>query len=125
MLAGDTDAAPVSAVSRRGFLKYGALSLAFASVISRAQSPTPLRGTTGAAAPERDTSPITADTDAEKHLTVSVRIDGNGPYRFVVDTGADRTVLATDVADELGLVFRENVLLVGAVRAVKAETVTI
>ncbi len=76
-------------------------------------------------APERDTSPITADTDTEKHLTVTVRIDGNGPYRFVVDTGADRTVLATDIAAELGLVFRENVMLEGVVRAVKAQTVTI
>ncbi len=97
--------------------------MAFASVISRAQSATPPRGTTGAAAPEHDTSPITADT--EKHLTVTVRVDGNGPYRFVVDTGADRTVLATDVAAELGLEFNENVMLEGAVRAVKAQTVTI
>jgi predicted aspartyl protease len=119
--------AQIHDVSRRGFLKYGALSLAFASVIARAQSATPLRGTSVVAAPERDTPPITADTDTDtqKHLTVSVRINGNGPYRFVVDTGADRSVLATDVAAELGLVFSENVMLVGAVRAVKAQTVTI
>ncbi len=97
--------------------------MAFASVISRAQSATPPRGATGEAAPEHDTSPITAD--AEEHLTVTVRIDGNGPYRFVVDTGADRTVLATDVVAELGLEFNENVMLEGAVRAVKAQTVTI
>jgi predicted aspartyl protease len=99
--------------------------LAFAPVISRAQSATPLRSTTGAVAPERDTSTITADTDTENHLTVAVRIDGNGPYRFVVDTGADRTVLATDVAAELGLLFRDNVMLEGVVRAVQAKTVTI
>ncbi len=74
-------------------------------------------------APERDPSPIAADT--EKLLTVTVRIDGNGPYRFVVDTGADRTVVATDLAAELGLVFSENVMLQGVVRAVKAQTVTI
>ncbi len=97
--------------------------MAFASVISRAQSATPRCGTTGAVAAEGDTSPIAADT--EKLLTVAVRIDGNGPYRFVVDTGADRTVLATDLAAELGLVFSENVMLQGAVRAVKAQTVTI
>ena len=99
--------------------------MAFASVIARAQSATLLRGISGAAAPEHDSSPITADTDTEKQLTVIVRIDGNGPYRFVVDTGADRTVLATDVAAELGLVFRENVMLEGVVRAVKTETVII
>jgi predicted aspartyl protease len=101
------------------------LSLAFAPVISRAQSATPLHSTTGTVVPDRDNSPITADTDAEKHLTVTVRINGNEPYRFVVDTGADRTVLATDVAAELGLLFSENVMLEGVVRAVKAETVTI
>ena len=114
-------------MTRRGFLKYGALSLAFASVISRAQSATPLRGTTDAAAPERDSFPIIADTDTdtEKHLTVTVRINGNGPYRFVVDTGADRTVLATEVAAELGLAFSEKVMLEGVVRAVQAQTVTI
>jgi predicted aspartyl protease len=93
--------------------------------MSRAQGTAPLRGTIGAAASEPDTSPFTADTDTEKHLTVTVRIDGNGPYRFVVDTGADRTVLATDIAAELGLLFRENVMLEGAVRAVKAQAVTI
>ena len=54
-----------------------------------------------------------------------MRIDGSGPYRFVVDTGADRTVLASDIAAELGLVFREKVMLEGAVRAVRAETVII
>jgi predicted aspartyl protease len=56
---------------------------------------------------------------------VAVRIDGNGPYHFVVDTGADRTVLATEVAGELGLFHGEKVMLEGVVRAVLADTVSI
>src|SRR5258708_32852510 len=66
-----------------------------------------------------------AATDVESHLMVAVRIDGNGPYHFVVDTGADRTVLATEVADELGLSHGEKVKLEGVVRAVFADTVSI
>lgn len=68
---------------------------------------------------------VAVDTDTQQHLTVAVRIDGQGPYRFVVDTGADRTVLATDVAAELGLLFSEKVMLEGAVRAVRAQTAAI
>jgi predicted aspartyl protease len=74
---------------------------------------------------DRDTLPIAAATDAASHLTVAVRIDGKGPYHFVVDTGADRTILATEVADELGLFRGEKVMLEGVVRAVLTETVAI
>ena len=74
---------------------------------------------------DQDASPIAAATDVAGHLMVAVRIDGNGPYHFVVDTGADRTVLATEVADELGLLHGEKVKLEGAVRAVFADTVSI
>jgi predicted aspartyl protease len=56
---------------------------------------------------------------------VAVRIDGNGPYHFVVDTGADRTVLATEVADELGLLHGKRVKLDGVVRSVFTDTVSI
>jgi predicted aspartyl protease len=119
--------APLHDISRRRFLKYGVLSLAIASV-AKAQSDTPLQGATGPpdrAAPDRDAPSIAAATDAAEHLTVNVRIDDNGPYRFVVDTGADRTVLATDVAAELGLLVGERVMLEGVVRAVEAQAVRI
>lgn len=39
----------------------------------------------------------------EDRMTVPVEVDGRGPYRFVVDTGAERTVLARQVAETLGL----------------------
>jgi predicted aspartyl protease len=113
---------------RRQLLKYGALSLAFASVIARAKGDTPPQDATGSPdrpAPDRDAPPISAASDAAKHLTVKVRIDDHGPYGFVVDTGADRTVLATDVAAELGLLLGERVMLTGVVRAVEAQAVRI
>src|ERR1700720_2133023 len=87
----------------------------------------PLAGVDSAvtAVSDGDSAPIAAATDVASHLMVAVRIDGNGPYHFVVDTGADRTVLATEVADELGLFQGEKVKLEGVVRAVFANTVSI
>ena len=108
-------------------MKYGASSLAMASIVAKAQTASPL-GSVGSAitaAPESDATPINAATDAASHLMVDVRINGNGPYHFVVDTGADRTILAGEVAVELGLSRGEQVMLKGVVRAVLTETVSI
>jgi len=109
-------------------VKFGASSLAMASILAKAQTVSPPLGSVGsaiAAAPERDASPINAATDAASHLMVDVRINDKGPYHFVVDTGADRTVLASEVALELGLPHDEKVMLKGVVRAVLTETVSI
>jgi len=115
-------------ISRRQLVKCGASSLALVSMMAKAHrvSP-PLDWVESAvtAVSDRDTSPTTAATDAASHLKVAVRINGNGPYHFVVDTGADRTVLATEVAGELGLFHGEKVMLEGVVRAVLADTVSI
>ena len=39
----------------------------------------------------------------ESRMTVPVSIAGRGPYRFVVDTGAQRTIVSRDLAGLLGL----------------------
>lgn len=106
-------------------MKYGASSLAMASILAKAQTASPPAGSAITAAPERDATPINAATDAASHLMVDVRINGNGPYHFVVDTGADRTILASEVAVELGLSHGDKVMLKGVVRAVLTETVSI
>jgi predicted aspartyl protease len=41
--------------------------------------------------------------DASQRMTVPVSIDGKGPYRFIVDTGAERTVIARELAETLRL----------------------
>jgi predicted aspartyl protease len=115
-------------LSRRQLVKYGASSLAFVSIMTKAQGVLPPLDSvesTNTGVSDRDTPPIAAATDVASHLMVAVRIDGNGPYHFVVDTGADRTVLATEVAAELGLFHGEKVMLEGVVRAVLADTVSI
>ena len=43
------------------------------------------------------------DSDRHERMTVPVSIDGKGPFRFIVDTGAERTVIAREVANDLAL----------------------
>src|ERR1700684_4182196 len=124
----DSPLAAPQAWSRRRFVKYGSSLLAMASILAKAQTASPQFGGVGSAvtaAPEPEATPINAATDAASHLMVDVHINGNGPYHFVVDTGADRTILASEVAVELGLSHGEEVMLKGVVRAVLTETVSI
>jgi len=79
----------------------------------------------GAPAPEQAADKMAAATDAAQHLTVVVRIDGAGPFQFVVDTGADRTVISEEVAASLGLVRGRQVMLNGIVRSLAADTVLV
>lgn len=42
-------------------------------------------------------------TQADDRLTVPVRVSGLGPYRFLVDTGADRTAVSHQIVSRLQL----------------------
>jgi predicted aspartyl protease len=42
-------------------------------------------------------------TDRDDRMTVAVRLSGTGPYRFLVDTGADKTAISRQVAGRLKL----------------------
>ena len=52
-------------------------------------------------APIRDR--LAAARDMTDRMTVSVTVNGQGPFPFVIDTGADRTVISRELADRLGL----------------------
>ncbi len=56
---------------------------------------------------------VAAARDASERMTVPVRVDGAGPYPFVIDTGADRTVISRELADALGLKAGDPVRLNG------------
>jgi predicted aspartyl protease len=49
------------------------------------------------------TTTVDAGVDRSQRMTVPVTVDGKGPYQFVVDTGADRTVVSRELADHLKL----------------------
>ena len=44
------------------------------------------------------------DLDATRRMSVKVMVGGQGPFSFLVDTGAERTIIARELADRLGLV---------------------
>ena len=50
------------------------------------------------------TEAVHTGSDAEGRMTVDVGIAGHGPFRFMVDTGAERTVLSAGLAARLGVV---------------------
>ena len=59
-----------------------------------------------AAPAEVDTGPLYAASttlDRIGRIVAPVMIDGQGPFRFIVDTGANRSVLTTRLATRLGL----------------------
>ncbi|HEU0284619.1 MAG TPA: aspartyl protease family protein, partial [Sphingomicrobium sp.] len=41
--------------------------------------------------------------DGHDRMTVPVLVAGHGPYRFLIDTGADRTAISSDLARQLRL----------------------
>lgn len=110
--------------SRRRFLWTGAAAgvTSFAALPSLAQTIVP---NPPDAMPGDEAARIAAETDAAEHLAIPVMIGGRGPYKFVVDTGADRSVIADDVAMELGLIRGNNVTVQGVVRAYDSRFVAV
>lgn len=49
--------------------------------------------------------------DLDQRMTVPVRLGGSRPFRFLVDTGADRTSVSFEIARELGLAERPQAML--------------
>ena len=63
--------------------------------------------------------------DLHDRMTVPVRIGNKGPFQFMIDTGAERTVLARDVATRLGLVTSGQALLVTVAGSQQVDLVDI
>ncbi len=51
--------------------------------------------------------------DSQRRMTVPVRIGGKGPYNFLIDTGAERTVVSQALASSLSLESGEQARLMG------------
>ena len=63
--------------------------------------------------------------DRHQRPTTAVTIGDAGPYDFLVDTGAQATVLSRELADALALFDRQPVTLVGMASRVATHTVAI
>ncbi len=100
--------------TRRHVLGYGMASLAFA------------RSAFGQAADNGGFEPLPAQIKVTpKQLLIDVRINEKGPFRFVVDTGADRSVLSLELAETLHLPMGKQVMVQGIIRAVPAQSVPV
>lgn len=64
-------------------------------------------------------------TDESQRMTLPVTVGGRGPFRFVVDTGAERTVISRELADALALSPAGNVWLASISDVQQVPTVMI
>jgi predicted aspartyl protease len=63
--------------------------------------------------------------DPSLRLTLSVKINGQGPFDFLVDTGSDRTVISRELAESLALPPGPKVLIHESTGSDEAKTVVI
>jgi predicted aspartyl protease len=66
-----------------------------------------------------------AARELRSRLSIEVLVNGRGPFRFVVDTGADRSVIGSGLAAQLGLPAEEPVRLRGIIGDNEVSTVLI
>jgi predicted aspartyl protease len=86
--------------------------LMLAPYVARAE---PGRAESGpAAAPGTTAAPLAVARDESARMTVPVMVDGQGPFDFIVDTGADRTTISRELAAKLKLPEGPVVMLNGS-----------
>jgi hypothetical protein len=68
---------------------------------------------------------LKAAMDLFRRMTAPVMIDGKGPFHFVVDTGANQSVISAEIAAELGLAPGEPQLLHGVAGVELVQTVLV
>jgi predicted aspartyl protease len=89
------------------------IALAASSALGAQPQTTVLEAVSGPS--EVDKSTQTEDvhfkSDSTERMTVPVLLSGRGPYRFLVDTGADRTAISREVARSLQFVSSEPAVL--------------
>jgi predicted aspartyl protease len=107
--------------TRRLLLVGAASSLALIPFGARAHDSGPPR--VQVPAPDDSREALTIDEAAR--LTVDARLNGFGPFAFVVDTGADRTVIADDLVDAAELVRGPQVLVDGIIRSTVTGTASV
>ena len=83
-----------------------------------------VHGASGAQEAE-STDIVAARNDGQGRMTVPVRIGADGPFRFLLDTGAQNTVVSTALAVQLGLPAGRRARLVGVAGTQMVSTVEI
>lgn len=68
---------------------------------------------------------IGIETDWTARMTVPVSIAGSGPYGFIVDTGSERTVISSELAQQLGLGAGQTAMMHSMTESSRVGTVVI
>lgn len=100
-------------------IRIAALAAAAAATAlapSAAQAQTP---------PAPSTEIVDLASDRHDRLTVAVQIGEAGPFRFLIDTAAERTVLSRGVAERLGLAPSGRVAILGIAGRLAVDTVEV
>lgn len=113
-------------VSRR-VLMQGALALGFLPAGALAQSlDAPPAHPEQAQTPPPTVEAATVDTiDDVNLMTIEVSLNGKGPFRFIVDTGSEKTVLTDTLVTRLQLEPRGAVRVQGVIRTITTQMVRV
>jgi predicted aspartyl protease len=75
--------------------------------------------------PPGNTELVKTTDDRYDRMTVPVQIGSHGPFRFLIDTGSERTVLSRQVATDIGLPVSGNGMVVGVAGSQAVELVDV
>lgn len=75
--------------------------------------------------PEDVEATLLALGEIDRRLTVPVAVGGNGPYNFIIDTGAERTVVSRELAGSLRLGASNPVIITSMTGRDKVDTVVV
>jgi len=100
-------------------MSWHMLAAAAAAVTSATTAPT------DPPASQSDVEVLQLEHERYERLTVPVTIQGQGPFDFIIDTGAQATVLSHDLADLLQLYDRKPATLVAMASRLPIETVDV
>ena len=116
-------------LTRRNITAGLGISLAASSAMAEAITPVSVsQSLPPATTPAPADDPVLildASLDDDDRLTVEVEINGQGPFNFVVDTGAGRSVLTPAVAEKLNLPAGPQILIHGISSAITSPTARI
>ncbi|MEO9913509.1 aspartyl protease family protein [Parasphingorhabdus sp.] len=70
-----------------------------------------------------DAEQIAIDQDRLERMTVSITIENEGPYDFIIDTAAQRTILSKEIAGALALDIEDEVNIVALAGTTIVQTV--
>ena len=120
---------PRRGLNRRVLFGAGLVSIAFSPAVARGRRPQVQINLADQPAlpPSPDGQPVVirAGADPSSRMSVPVRLNGQGPYTFVVDTGANRSVVAIETAESLKLPAGEPTPVHGIAGIEPANTVLV